>query len=568
MKTKPFALLLIIFLAVVVLGQQQPQTITVWAPYTIEPEKIDADLNSKIRTEGLEHSKVMWIEHYFTDVYGPRPTGSPNHEAAAKWAVSTMTGWGMKNAHLEPWEWGHPGWLPERATGFIISPVKANIKFEAAPWTPSTKGTVTGSVFAMKLPENSTEAELTSYLNSVAEKVKGGIVMTAAWQYVPVDFNEPQKRRPDDQVKAQYGPPNQNAPAAGGRGGRGGTGGRGNAAPDAPAANGRLTAQQITQRINQFLKDNPPALRLQDAARSHGIIVAQNQTGQNYDEAGQYPAAMLRNEDYGRIWRILQDGTPVNVEFNIVNHYYPEGKTSYNTIAEIPGTDKADEVVMLGGHLDSWASATGATDNAIGCAIMMEAARILETVGAKPKRTIRVALWSGEEEGLRGSLAYVKSHFGSAEMPKQPEYARFDAYWNIDSGTGRVRGAGIFGPAQSGVILAQFLKPFEDFGIYGASTTNSRATGGTDSTSFNNAGLPGIGGAQDPIEYNSHTHHTNLDTYERIVPEDVMKDAVITASVVYHIANRDKMMPRFPGDEMPALPAPAPAQRGTTGQRQ
>jgi hypothetical protein len=217
MKKKLFALLLIIFLAVVVLGQQQPQTITVWAPYTIEPEKIDTDLNSKIRTEGLEHSKVMWIEHYLTDVYGPRPTGSPNHEAAAKWAVSTMTGW-MKNAHLEPWEWGHPGWLPERATGFIISPVKANIKFEAAPWTPSTKGTVTGSVFSMKLPENPTEAELTAYLNSVGEKVKGGIVMTAAWQYVPVDFNEPQKRRPDDQVKAQYGPPNPNAPSAGGRG--------------------------------------------------------------------------------------------------------------------------------------------------------------------------------------------------------------------------------------------------------------------------------------------------------------------------------------------------------------
>ena len=553
MKRKLFGLFLAAFLATIVLGQQ---------PQTVEPEKIDTDMNAKIRKEGLERSKVMWIEHFLTDVYGPRPTGTPNHEAAAKWAASTMTSWGMKNAHLESWDWGHPGWLPERATGFITSPVKANIKFESAPWTPSTKGTVTGSVFAMKIPEKPSEAELTAYLNSVQEKVKGGIVMTTAWQYVPVDFNEPQKRRPDDQVKAQYGP---NGSAAGGRGSRGGRGGRGNAA-DAPAADGRLTAQQITQRVTQFLKDNPPALRLQDAARAHGIIVAQNQTGQNYDEAGQYPAALLRNEDYGRIWRILQDGTPVNVEFNIVNRYYPEGKTSYNTIAEIPGTDKADEVVMLGGHLDSWASATGATDNAIGCAVMMEAVRILESVGAKPRRTIRVALWSGEEEGLRGSLAYVKEHFGSAETPKEPEYSRFDAYWNIDSGTGRVRGAGVFGPAQSGVILAQFLKPFEDFGIYGASTTNSRATGGTDSTSFNNAGLPGIGGSQDPIEYNSHTHHTNLDTYERIVPEDVMKDAVVTASVVYHIANRDKMMPRFPAEDMPALPAPAPA-RGTTGQR-
>jgi carboxypeptidase Q len=541
--------MLLIGLVAVVAAQQQP--ITVWAPHTVEPEKIDTEMNARIRTEGTERSKVMWIEHYLTDVYGPRPTGSPNLEAAGKWAVTTMTSWGMKNAHLEPWEWGHPGWMPERAAGFITSPVKANLKFEVVPWTPSTKGTVTGNVLALHLPQNPTEADLTTYLASMASQVKGSIVMTAAWQEVPVDFNPPIKRRPDDQVRAQYAPPGPNAPA--GRGGRGGRGNRGGAAP---AADGRLTPQQVTQRVNQFLRDNPPALRLQDAARAHGIIVAQNQPGQNYDEAGQIPAVLLRNEDYGRIWRILQDGTPVTVEFNIVNHYYPGGKTAYNTIGEIPGTDKADEVVMLGGHLDSWASATGATDNAIGCAVMLEAVRILQAVGAKPRRTIRVALWSGEEEGLLGSLAYVKAHFGSAESPKQPEYSKFDGYWNIDGGTGRVRGAGIFGPPEAGVIIAQFLKPFEDLGVFGASTTTSRNTGGTDSTSFNNAGLPGIGGSQDAIEYNSHTHHTDLDTYERIVPEDVMKNAMITASVVYHIANREKMLPRFSADQMPAPPAP------------
>ncbi len=564
--------LLLVGLVAVVTAQQpqQPQQLTVWAPHTITPEKIDDAINARIRTEGLERSKVMWIEHYLTDVYGPRPTGSPNHKAAADWAVSTMTSWGMKNAHLEPWDWGHPGWLPERASGFITSPVKANIKFEVVPWTPSTKGTVTGQVVALKIPTNPTEAELNTYLASVASKVKGGIVMAGAWQYVPVDFNPPQKRATDESVKARYAPPDPNAAANGGRGGRGGGGNRG-AAP-AAVDPGRLTAQQVTQRLNQFYKDNPPALRLQDGNRAHGIIVAQNQAGQSYDEAGQIPAVILRNEDYGRIWRIMEDGTPVTVEFNIVNHYYPEGKTSYNTIGEIPGTDKADEVVMLGGHLDSWASATGATDNAIGCAIMMEAARILQAIGAKPRRTIRVALWSGEEEGLLGSLAYVKQHFGTAEAPKQPEYSKFDGYWNIDTGTGRIRGASIFGPAEAGVIIAQFLKPFEEFGVFGAGTTNSRATGGTDSTSFNNAGLPGIGGSQDSIEYNSHTHHTDLDTYERIIPEDVMRNAIVTASLVYHIANRDKMLPRFSADEMPAPPAPrggaptpTPATRGRGG---
>jgi len=532
--------LLIGLVAVLTAQPQDPATGT---------ENIDEAMNSKIRNEEMERSKIMWIEHYLTDVYGPRPTGSPNHEAAAKWAVATMSSWGMKNTHLEPWAWGHPGWLPERATGFITAPVKANLKFEIAPWTPSTKGTVSGSVFAMKPPANPTEQELTAYLSGIAAKVKGAIVMTTAWQYIPVDFNPPQKRSSDEQIRARF---------AGGNGGRGNRG----AAPQPEP--GHLTTQQVTQRINQFLREYPPALRILNSARAHGIVVAQNQPGQNYDEAGQTPGVILRDEDYGRIWRILQDGTPVNVEVNVVTHYYPEGKTSYNTIGEIPGTDKADEVVMLGGHLDSWASATGATDNAIGCAVMLEAARILEAIGAKPRRTIRVALWSGEEEGLLGSLAYVKAHFGSAESPKQPEFSKFDGYWNIDGGTGRVRGATVFGPPEAGSILAQILKPFEDLGALGAGSTTSRATGGTDSTSFNNAGLPGIGAAQDTIEYNSHTHHTNLDTYERIVPEDVMKNAIVTASLVYHIANRQQMLPRFAAAEMPALPPP-PAPRGRGG---
>jgi hypothetical protein len=305
-----------------------------------------------------------------------------------------------------------------------------------------------------------------------------------------------------------------------------------------------------------MLRDNLPALRLtaQGGGRIPGVIVAQNGAGQIYDDTTpQPPAVILRNDDYGRIYRIIQDGTPVSVEFNVQNEYYPEGKTSYVTVGEIPGTDKADEVVMLGGHLDSWTSATGATDNAIGCAIMLEAARILQTVGAKPRRTIRVALWSGEEEGLLGSFDYVKRHFGSAEQPTA-DFNKLSAYWNIDDGTGRVRGASIFGPPEAGVVLAQFLKPFEEWGVFGASASTARVEGGSDNGAFAVAGLPGIGTQQDPIEYNSTTWHTNLDTYERIVPDDVMKNAVITASVVLHIANRDALMPRFSPDAMPAVP--------------
>ena len=532
-----------------------PQTVTVWAPHTVPVEKIDDEMIAKIRTEGMEHSKIMWIEHNLTDVYGPRPIGSPNHKAAADWAVKTMTSWGMKNAHLEPFTWRGVGWLPGRASGYITAPVKANLKFEAIPWTPSTSGTVSGDVVQIIPPQNPTEEELAAFLTALAPKVRGGIVMVGASATPPVNFNEPQKRIPDEQAKARYLPPDPNAPARGGRGGRGGGGGRGG--PGAPTPEGRVSAQQVTQRITALLRDNPPALRLtqQGGGRIPGVIVAQNGAGQTYEQASQIgPGVILRNDDYGRISRIIADGTPVSVEFNVQNQYFPEGSTSYVTVGEIPGTDKADEVVMLGGHLDSWTSATGATDNAIGCAIMLEAARILESVGAKPRRTIRVALWSGEEEGLLGSFAYIANHFGSAEQPK-PDYAKLDAYWNIDDGTGRVRGANIFGPPEAAIVLAQFLKPFEEWGVYGASSSTARVEGGSDNGAFAVAGLPGIGAQQDPIEYNSTTWHTDLDNYERIVADDVMKNAVVSAAVVYGIATRDKMMPRFGPSEMPAVPA-------------
>jgi acetylornithine deacetylase/succinyl-diaminopimelate desuccinylase-like protein len=325
----------------------------------------------------------------------------------------------------------------------------------------------------------------------------------------------------------------------------------------------RLTTGQVNTRINEFVLKSGAALRINDAGREHGQIRAFGGTA--YDPAQNLPTVVLRNEDYGRIARILADGTPVTLEFNIQNRMYPEGKTSYNAIAEIPGTDKADEVVMLGGHLDSWHSATGATDNAIGCAVMMEAARILQAIGVKPRRTIRVALWGGEEQGLLGSKAYVEQHFGTAENPK-PEFHKFNGYFNVDSGTGRIRGGSIFGPPEAAQILGQFFRQFEDFGIYGATATTSRSTGGTDSTSFNAAGLPGIGLGQDPIEYQSHTWHTNLDTYERIVEADVKKSAIAIASALYHVAMRDQMLPRFAPDKMPPLPGAGGRGRGA-GQR-
>jgi Zn-dependent M28 family amino/carboxypeptidase len=244
----------------------------------------------------------------------------------------------------------------------------------------------------------------------------------------------------------------------------------------------------------------------------------------------------------------------VELEFDIVNQLYPEGRTAYNVIAEIPGTDRADEVVMLGGHLDAWHAGTGATDNGIGCAVMMEAARILSTIGVRPRRTIRVALWSGEEQGLLGSAAYVREHFGTFEEPK-PEFARLAAYFNIDQGTGQARGMSVFGPAAAGTVLRDVLGPFRDLGVIGAINTQNRGGGGnSDFASFNRAGLPGIDVRQDPIQYFTHSWHTNLDTYERIVEADARKSAIVIASAVYHLAMRDELLPRFTGEQMPARP--------------
>jgi hypothetical protein len=495
--------------------------------------------------------------HFLSDVYGPRLTGSPNFKAAADWTAQQMNAWGFKNVRLEPWDFGHPGWLNERLSAHIVAPVKDSLVCEALAWTPGTNGTVTGRAYQLVLPERQTKQQLTAYFDGIRDQVRGKIVLVGRHQSVPVTFNPLNKRREEQELRNQYDPNNPTPatpPVAAATP-------QPSPAPSAPATPQQppaiLTAAQTGEQLDQFLVASGALVRINDAGREHGQIRAFN--NRTFDTSKVVPTVVMRNEDYGRISRILADGTPVELEFNIVNRSYPEGRTSYNVIGEIPGTDKADEVVMLGGHLDSWHAATGATDNAVGCTIMLEAARILHTLGLKPRRTIRVALWSGEEQGLLGSKAYVKEHFGTFEQPK-PEYFKFNGYLNIDSGTGRIRGANVFGPPETATVLRQALAPFEDLGVVGAIANASRRTGGTDSTSFNEAGLPGINLAQDPIEYGTHTWHTNLDTYERIVESDVRSAAVVVAAAVYHLAMRDEMLPRFTKDKMPA-PPPAPTPR-------
>jgi hypothetical protein len=535
------------------------------APTILADERIDYEMNARIRKEGRERSQLMRSLHFLTDVHGPRLTGSPNYKAAADWAVDQLTAWGLQNVHLEPWDFGRPGWMNERFSAHIVSPVRDALVGEVLAWTPGTKGTSTGSAIRIEPPRCETPAregaasppppagpprpapkakcptdlELSKYLESVRDSVKGRIVLVGAPQKIPVSLTAAEARMSEETLRRRFDLDNPAPPYT---------------PPQVPRPEpGQLSPVQISQRVDEFLVAAGALVRLNDAAREHGQIRAfQNRT---YDPAKVVPTVVLRNEDFGRISRILDDGTDVVLEFTIVNRDYPEGRTSYNVVAEIPGTDKQDEVVMLGAHLDSWHAATGATDNAIGAAIMMEAIRVLQAVGAGPRRTIRLALWGGEEQGLLGSKAYVKEHFGTHENPK-PAFAKFSGYFNVDSGTGRIRGASVFGPRAAGEVIRDVLAAFEDYGIVGASVTRSRRSGGTDSTSFNEAGLPGIGLGQDPIQYGSYTWHTNLDTYERVIEDEAKRSAIAVAGAVYHVAMRDAMLPRFSKEDMPE-PAPS-----------
>lgn len=515
------------------------------------------DIDAAIRKEGMENSKILRTLHHFTDVYGPRLTGSPNHVNAARWGVREMQSWGFDKAELEPWEFGHPGWVNERNTGLMLSPQQDTLTYEVLAWTPSTKGIVTAEVVNLLLPtfpaptnpkimQPPTQEELTAWFDKTRSEVTGKIVLMGKPSFIDQSRDPAPKRVPDDVIKRRFDP----APAASPT-----PAPTPSPAPEVAPKPNALTPQQISDQIDKFLVDSGVLVRINESQLDRGAVRAFN--NRTFDITKVVPTVVMRNEDFGRIYRLLQDKTPVKLEFDLRSRIVPDGVTSYNMIGEIAGSDKKDEVIMLGGHLDSWHSATGATDNAIGCATMMEAARILKAIGVKPRRTIRVACWSGEEQGLLGSQAYVKRHFGNFENPTAA-YSKFGGYFNIDSGTGRARGLSVFGPPEAANILRDALAPYSDLGFAGVINTRSRGLGGTDSTSFNNAGLPGIGTSQDPIEYFGVTWHTNLDTYERIIESDAKASAIIFAAAVYHLATRDDLLPRLSASEMPAPPNPAP----------
>ena len=552
-------------------------------------ETIDYDAINKIKTQGLveSNSKVMEVMSYLTDVNGPRLTGSPNIEKAGQWAVKQMSEWGLTGAAMEPWTAdptggnnGFPrGWVNEKFYLAAVAPQQFPIVGTPTAWTPGTNGLVRGN--AMMVTENTLE-EIKQY----AGKLKGAWVMRAAAPDVPAYFTAPGKRYTKEELDAMEAPPRGLEfgvanPNAAGRGGAGG--GRGNAPAAAatpgvtPCAGGGRGAGAAANPCDEFFKTEGVAGFLSTAPRGHGIYTI---GGSAATEPVGFARVVITAEHYGRIARMLAKNIPVTLEADIKNTYQPN-PPMFNVVAEIKGTDKADEIVMLGAHFDSWHAATGATDNAAGSAAMMEAMRILKQSGVKLRRTVRIGLWTGEEEGLLGSRMYMTQHFGTAGRggggggagrgagaatatpapppPPQsmatwtpvptgvtnikPEWNKFAAYFNIDNGTGAIRGIYLQQNQAVAPIFREWIEPFRGIGMTHINVGN---TGGTDHQSYDAIGLPGFQFIQDEVEYNAMTHHTNLDTYERIQPEDMRRNATIAAAFAFLAANRDEKLPHKP----------------------
>lgn len=516
------------------------------------PARPAPPIDAWLYDEAMNRSEVMRTVSVLTDVYGPRLTGGPALRAAGSWALSALTGWGLTNPTRAPWDFGHPGWANTYFAGHMTAPTPMPLVGEVLAWTPSTPGEVRARVVQLVLPPRPTAASMTAWEDSVRRVANGAIVLFGrpgiTQGQTPPGYTQ---RIADDQARQRFalGPNDANlrpnAPAAA----------PARPAPSGPPSSGEfLSPQDVEARTNALLKSIGVKVRVNPSGMENGLVRAFNNRTFNPNDV--VPTVVVRDEDFGRMVRLLRMGTPVEAAFDVRNEHYPT-ESEHNYLADIPGTAPG-EVVMMGGHLDSWHSATGATDNAAGSAIMMEAARMLakyyRETGTRPRRTIRVALWTGEEQGLLGSRAYVEQTFGTFENPKQPAYDGFNGYFNVDSGTGRLRGANVFGPVEAAQRLSDIFRPLDSLGVAGARPSFSRSVGGTDHTSFNAAGLPGIGMGQDPIQYFNVTWHTNVDTYERILDKDMKQAALTVALGVHHLANDLAPLPRFSRDEMPAVP--------------
>jgi carboxypeptidase Q len=486
-------------------------------------DKADLAVVHRIKAEAFENSQVMDHLFHLTDVIGPRVTNSPQHRAAADWVLRRLKEYGIAEARLEPFNFGR-GWSYSRFAAHLLEPSYAPLIGFPLAWTPPTSGPIRGEPVLAVLKSDEDFDKHKGRLN-------GKIVLID--EPPPVRLStEPLARRLSEADLAERA----QAPMP---------------EPKKPEADEREKRRQFTRRRNRFLREEGALAVITAGYRSDAnMLVAAKGGSEDPKDPVPPPMIALMPVHYNRIVRLLEKKLPVRIELEVEARFHDEPLEAVNVIAEIPGRRKKDEVVMLGAHLDSWHGGTGATDNGAGCAVVIEAMRILRALGLEMDRTVRLALWGGEEQGLLGSKAYVKAHFADPEvMALKPEHARLSAYFNLDNGTGRIRGVYLQGNDMVRPIFEAWLAPFADLG---ATTVTIRDTTGTDHLSFDAVGLPGFQFIQDPVEYGTRTHHSNLDVYDNVQAGDLMQASAILASFVYHAAMREEMLPRKP------LPKPKP----------
>ena len=553
-----FALLLICSVAIAAADKSTAKTAAAEQPSYELPqaarETLDLNMYQQIRLEGLNHSHVMEYASALDDDIGPRLTGSQNLKNANEWTRDQFTAMGCSNAHLEDWGEFGMGWQQLNTWVRMTSPDTAVFIAQAAPWSPATNGAVTAQAVWMEVKD---PKDLEQYKGKLA----GKIVLLGAMRPVPPVDKPLWKRLDDAELKKMEEYPTK--------------------------PRNREFLQEFAKRIElrrqigKFLADEHalavivPSRDGRDGGGSGGTFFDDSNSNFAWESYKRenlpgMPIVVMAIENYGRMYRLLKAHVPVSIELNVDTKFTGDHEHGFDTIAEIPGTDPKlkDEVVMVGGHLDSWAAGTGATDNGAGTVVTMEVMRILNTLGVKPRRTIRAALWTGEEEGEYGSYGYVRQHFGHVPLstaPDQmklpewlrkpggpielkPEYQKISGYFNLDNGSGKIRGVYLQGNAAIAPIFEQWIEPLKDLGV---TTLTLRNTGGTDHEAFDGIGIPGFQFIQDPLDYDSRAHHSNMDVYEELSPEDLAQAAVVEAIFVYNTAMRDQMLPRkaFPHPE-------------------
>ncbi len=511
-------------------------------------EKVDLETITRIRNEGFHNSQVMELASGLMDSIGERLTGSPNMKRANEWTRDKLTEMGLSNSHLEAWGPFGRGWANQYVNVRMTVPDVAPLIAYAKAWTPGTSGVVTGKCVRANIEK---KEDFDKYRGKLAGMI---VILGPDAEVKPIAEAPFQRLSSDDLAKiSEYQIPGEHPPFR---------------------LSEMLRRRQFIKDLNQFFADEK-VLAVIDHSRGTaggGTVFVQSGGSFKPGETTTVPQLTMASEHWSRIARLLDEKQDVTLELNVTNTFYDDDPMQYDTIAEIPGSDKKDEIVVLGAHLDSWHAGTGATDNGAGTIVMMEAVRILKALDVKPRRTIRIGLWSGEEEGLLGSQGYVEKHFGSRPpmddpnmqgMPTllrresgpvtvKPEQARISGYFNVDNGSGKIRGVYLQENEAVAPIFEAWMKPFKDLGM---TTLTMRTTGGTDHLSFDAVGIPGFQFIQDPIEYETRTHHSNMDVYDRLQPEDLKQMAVIVASFVYETAMRDQMLPRKPIDN--SVPKPA-----------